>query len=417
MIPLGLDDVARLCPGKLERAPTAIRVTGVEIDSRRIARGDLFVAVGAGGAFVRDALAAGASAALVPDDAFAALAALGAEVRGRSHARVVAITGSTGKTSTKDILAAICASHARTVAAEASFNNELGVPLTLCRIAEDTDVCIVELAMRGLGQIAELASLARPEIGVVTNVGAAHLELVGSVAEVARAKGELVEALPAGGVAIVPAAFPITRDDLEVVRIDEPDARIEGGRTIVRFGDREIAFSFRARHQAQNALVALLVARALGIDADDEVEVDFSRWRGEEVELAGGGLLINDCYNANPASMSAALTHLADCSEGRRMVAVLGEMAELGASSPDFHREVGRQASELGIDVLVAVGPLARHYLETASEVPDRAWTATSGEAAGAALSAVRPGDCVLVKASRAVGLEAVADALSAGRI
>ena len=179
MIPLRLDEVAALCPGRLERAD-AEEIIGAVIDSRRVRPGDLFVAVGGGTAFLDDARARGAAATLVPQDVFAELGALGRVVRERSGARVVGITGSTGKTSTKDILAALCRDQARTVAAEASFNNELGVPLTLCRLEPDTEVCVLELAMRGLGQIAELCEIARPDVGVITNVGPAHLELVGS---------------------------------------------------------------------------------------------------------------------------------------------------------------------------------------------------------------------------------------------
>jgi UDP-N-acetylmuramoyl-tripeptide--D-alanyl-D-alanine ligase len=182
----------------------ADRFTGVQVDSRRIASGDLFVAVGRGSEFVDDALGHGAAATLVPHDAFGALARIARAVRERSSARVVGITGSMGKTSTKDILAALSAPSARTIAAEASYNNEIGVPLTLCRLEADTEVCVLELAMRGFGQIAELAAIARPQIGVVTNVGPVHLELVDSLDGVARAKGELIEALPAGGTAIVP---------------------------------------------------------------------------------------------------------------------------------------------------------------------------------------------------------------------
>ena len=189
MIPLELDEVEARCPGRLARASGALFVTGVQIDSRRVRPGDLFVAVGPGEAYARAALAGGAAATLVPEDAFSALAALGRAVRDRSTARVVAITGSTGKTSTKDILAAICAPRARTVAAEASFNNELGVPLTLCRLETDTEIGILELAMRGLGQIAALADIARPDVGVITNVGPAHVELVGSLDAVVRGQG------------------------------------------------------------------------------------------------------------------------------------------------------------------------------------------------------------------------------------
>src|SRR5207248_11161603 len=172
----------------------------------------------------------GAAATLVPDDPFAALARIAREVRARSSARVVGITGSMGKTSTKDILAALCMPVARTIAAEASYNNEIGVPLTLCRLEPDTEVCVLELAMRGIGQIAALCEIARPELGVITNIGPVHLELVDSLEGVRRAKGELIEALPQGGTAIVPLDFPVDRDDLDVVRIGEPDVHTANGR-------------------------------------------------------------------------------------------------------------------------------------------------------------------------------------------
>jgi UDP-N-acetylmuramoyl-tripeptide--D-alanyl-D-alanine ligase len=412
MIELALEEVADLCPGRLQRVDGAEVATGVQIDSRRISPGDLFVAVAGGDAYVAQALEAGAAAALVPDDAQGALARLASTIRARSSARVVAITGSTGKTSTKDILAAICSPRARTVAAEASYNNELGVPLTLCRLEPDTEVCILELAMRGLGQIASLATVARPEIGVVTNVGPAHIELVGSLDAVVVAKGELIEALPSGGTGVVPESFPVERDDVEIVRMGEVQRRLEGELTHVRFDGREVAFTFTARHQAQNALAALYAAHALGIDAQGTVEVQFSRWRGEELGLAGGGLLINDCWNANPVSMRAALEYLVDRAQGGRTVAVLGEMAELGPGAPSYHRDVGALATELGISALLAVGGLAHHYLDSPG-VPESSWVATAAEAAAAAMSIVQPGDCVLVKGSRAVGLEAVAAALA----
>ena len=215
MISLFLDEVTMLAAGRFAAAPGAEEVTGVQVDSRRVAPGDLFVAVGRGSEFLDDALARGAAATLVPEEPFTAFAALGAAVRDRSNARVVGITGSTGKTSTKDILAALCAPAARTVAAEASFNNEIGVPLTLCRLEPDTEVCILELAMRGFGQIADLCVVARPDVGVVTNVGPVHLELVGSLEGVLRAKSELIAALPPGGTAIVPEEFPVEREDVE----------------------------------------------------------------------------------------------------------------------------------------------------------------------------------------------------------
>jgi len=390
--------------GRLESR--AGHVTGVQVDSRRIVAGDLFVAVASGSEFLADASERGAAATLVPDDAFAALARIGRMVRDRSSARVVGITGSMGKTSTKDTLAALCMPSARTIAAEASYNNEIGVPLSLCRLERDTEVCILELAMRGFGQIAALCEIARPDIGVITNVGPVHLELVDSLEGIRRAKGELIAALPAGGTAIVPADFPVERDDVDVVRVADPAARVTDGRTEVG----GVSFNFTARHQAQNAAAALAALAALGLPRPVSVDVDFSRWRGDEDELPGGGLVINDAYNANPVSMRAALAYLVERAGDRRRVAILGEMAELGRTAPDYHREIGAAAAELGIDELLAVGELARGYL--GHGVPGR-WVANVHEAVRELVDVVRPGDAVLVKASRAVGLEAVAAALT----
>jgi UDP-N-acetylmuramoyl-tripeptide--D-alanyl-D-alanine ligase len=412
MIALRFDDVAALAEGRLTRAPGAEEITGVKVDSRRIEAGELFVAIGRGVDHVDDALGRGAAATLVPDEPFAAMAALGRAVRDRSSARVVGITGSTGKTSTKDILAALCTPAAVTVAAEASYNNEIGVPLTLCRLEPETEVCILELAMRGFGQIAGLCEIARPEIGIVTNVGPAHLELVGSLEGVLRAKSELVAALPQGGTAIVPEEFPVDREDIEVVRLAEPEVAFGNGRATVG----GVSFNVNSRHQAANAAAALAALDALGLPRPTGVDVDFSRWRGEELELPGGGLLINDAYNANPISMRAALVYLSERAGSRRRVAVLGDMAELGPGAPEFHRQVGEEAGRIGVEALVAVGELARSYLDGATGVPVARWVADASAAVQAADEVVEPGDCVLVKASRAVGLEVVAEALAAVR-
>jgi UDP-N-acetylmuramoyl-tripeptide--D-alanyl-D-alanine ligase len=400
VIPLELALVQPL--GRLHARPWADAVTGVKIDSRRIREGDLFVAVGGGVDFVRHALALGAAAALEPHDASAALATLARAVRDRSRARVVAITGSTGKTTTKDILAAICVPQRRTVASEGNYNNELGVPLTLCRIEEDTEVCITEMGMRGLGQIAYLASFTSPDVAVITNVGPVHLELVETVENVARAKAELIEALAPGGVAVVPdepllEAY-LTRTDIDVRRVPRLDE-------VTPF---PVATSFTARHQLQNTLTALTVAEALGLAPPERLEVEFSPLREQELVLPDGVVLINDCYNANPISMRAALSNLAERAGSRRRVAVLGEMAELGASAPEYHREVGDAVQELGVEV-IAVGPLAREYLRNGSG----SWVATAEEAAEALRTELRPGDVVLVKGSRSAGLEIVAENLT----
>jgi UDP-N-acetylmuramoyl-tripeptide--D-alanyl-D-alanine ligase len=378
--------------GRLTTRPWASEVTGLQIDSRRIEEGDLFVAVSGGADFTAHALARGAAAVLVPDDAHAALATIAGAVRDRSSARVVAITGSTGKTTTKDILAALCSPHLRTVASEANYNNELGVPLTLCRIEPDTEVCIVEMGMRGLGQIAWLASFAKPDIALITNVGPVHLELVETIENVARAKAELIDALPQGGVAVVPdepLLEPyLTRGDIEVRRFST---------------DVPFATSYTARHQLDNTRAALAVCDVLGVPVPSRLDVEFTPLREEEHELADGVLLLNDCYNANPLSMRAALFNLAERAGERRRLAVLGEMAELGPGAAGFHKEVGRQAAELGVEV-IAVGPLARDY--------GGRHVADAEEAAAAVADLLRPGDVVLVKGSRSVGLEAVAEKL-----
>jgi UDP-N-acetylmuramoyl-tripeptide--D-alanyl-D-alanine ligase len=408
MIPLPLTHVAELCPGRLVSAPWANEITGLQIDSRRIEEGDLFVAVGPGVDFCNHAFARGAAATLVPDDAFQALGALGHAVRDRSSARFVAITGSMGKTTTKDILAALCCPQRRTVAAERSYNAELGVPLTLARVDEDTEVCIVELAMRGFGQIAALCEIAGPEIAVVTNVGPVHLEKVGDLEGVLRAKTELVAALPAGGTAIVPAEFPVTRTDVEVVRIGK-DVLLESFEPpllVTSLGTLEVDFS--ARHLASNALCALAAARALGLELPRRLEVEFTEWRNQELPLPGGGILLNDAWNANPVSVRAALEHLCELASGRRTVAVVGEMAELGAYSEEGHREVADALSALGIDIVVAVGPGARAY--------GGKWVESAEEAVTLIEGLLRPGDCVLVKGARVLGLEVVAHALAAVR-
>ena len=432
MIPLGLDEVERLAPGRLERAPGADRATGVTIDSRRVEPGDLFVAVGRGVEFAGEALAAGAAAALAPEDAFGALGALARAVRDRSNARVVAVTGSTAKTSTKDILGALCTPHVRTVVAEGSQNNEIGLPLTLCRLEEDTEVAVVEMGMRGLGQIAELCDIALPDVGIVTSVGPVHLELLGTVERVAQAKAELIDSLPAGGAAVVPAGEAylephLGRGDIRIfrfgdggdVRLDYFAARGEGSRLRIEAFGRPLTleFSFSSRYNATNALAALAAYHALGLPLGKAQKgarhVKLSALRGEEVELAGGGLLINDCYNANPLSMAAALAHLGERCGGSRRVAVLGDMAELGPGAPAYHREVGAAAARAGVEVLVAVGPLARNYVQGARGVPLTRWAPTVEQGLAALRSVLRPGDCVLVKGSRAMGLEVIGEAVT----
>lgn len=405
MIPLSLEEVGELAPGRLRVASAATEVHGLQTDSRRVEPGDLFVAVGGGAEFVEDALHRGAAAALVPDNAFAALAALAGRVRDGSSARFVAITGSMGKTSTKDILAAICVRQRRTVAAERSYNAEIGVPLTIGRVGPETELCILELAMRGFGQIAELCAFSRPGVGVITNIGPVHLEKVGDIAGVIRAKGELIAALPPGGSAIVPDDFPVERDDLDVVRVGR-DVTLESFEPpVLRTSLGTVEVDFTARHLAANALTAFATAHALGLDLPDVLHVPFTAWRNEEISLPGGGVLVNDAWNANPVSMRAALAHLVQLADGRRTVAVLGDMAELGSYSEEGHADVGRAVVELGIDEVVAIGPQAVAYGGRHVDTVDEAVVLLD--------ELVGPGDCVLVKAARAMGLERVAEALT----
>jgi UDP-N-acetylmuramoyl-tripeptide--D-alanyl-D-alanine ligase len=410
VIPIPVDELRPL--GRLDGDD--VEVNGVEIDSRRVGPGDLFVAVRGGVAHLEEARARGA-ATLVPNDEFAAMAVLGRAVRDRSDAEVVGITGSTGKTSTKDILAALCRPHQRTIAAEASYNAELGVPLTMCRLEPDTELLIAELAMRGFGQIAALCAIARPTMGVITKIGPVHLEFVESVEGVARAKAELLEALPAGAKAVVPAGVPELephlRGDLDIVRVGE-DVRLlsfrEGRLEADLGGTRlELDLPFRARHQAENTLTAAAAYWALGLPLDrieeGAGEIELSRLRGEELPLTGGGVLINDCWNANPSSMAAALRDLGERNGGRH-IAVLGGMAELGPDAPRYHQEIGALTREL--DVVVGVGQLARDYGPTH-------WVADADDAAKLLAELLEPGDVVLVKGSRAVGLERVAAKLT----
>ena len=432
MIPLDIAEVAALAPGKLTRANDVDVITGVSIDSRRVKAGDLFVAVGRGVDYAAEALERGAAATLVPRDALAALAALGASVRDRTDARVVAITGATAKTSTKDILGALCGAVVPTVVAEGSQNNEIGLPLTLCRIEPETEIVVLEMGMRGLGQIADLCRIARPHVGVITKIGPVHLELVGTVERVAQAKAEVIDALPAGGVAVVPAGEALLepylrRDDVRVVRFGP------GGDVTLRSFERTAAGArlvasvhgetvdldvpFSARHHAENTVAALAAYAGAGLPlaeaARGAAAIRFSRWRGEEVRVGDEIVLVNDSYNANPLSMVAALQDLAERAGGARKIAVLGDMAELGEEAPRFHREIGEAAARARIAVLIAVGELARGYIEGVADAADVHWAPTADAAEQVLRELLRPGDYVLVKGSRAVGLEAVADALA----
>ena len=433
----------RLLAGDPERAGPNRAV----IDSRAIAPGDLFVGLPGttadGGEFAPAALESGAWGVLVAhdhlgpalaavegalggsacaqatviavDDPLGALQRLATAWRRELRCKVVGITGSTGKTSTKDILAALLRPRTRAHQSRQNFNTEIGLPLAILEAPRDTEALVLEMAMRGEGQIAELASIAEPDVGVIVNVGPVHLELLGTVERVAAAKAELIRDLPEGAACVVPASEPLLaahlRDDLDTWTFG-PGGQVqllamEGARAEIEArGERiELELSFREPHNLLNTLAAVAAARAVGLPVGGPVEVRFSSLRGEIVELPGGVVVVNDCYNANPMSMRAALDHLAQ-SPAERRIAVLGTMAELGEGSARYHREIGECAAALGIDVLVTVGDAALGYAEG---FDGETHAVATPEEAGALLEEVaRPGDRVLVKGSRSVGLERV---------
>jgi UDP-N-acetylmuramoyl-tripeptide--D-alanyl-D-alanine ligase len=431
-----------------------------EIDSRSVRPGDLFVGIAGehadGGEFAPEALAAGAWGVLVTEDRAAELGAaalmakssgpadhygpgailaapdpvvaLGQLARTRRRelgATTIAVTGSTGKTSTKDILAALIAPHRRTHASPQNRNTEIGLPLAILEAPQDTEVLVLELAMRGREQIAELTAICEPDIGVIVNIGPVHLELLGTIEAIAAAKAELIRDMPAGGTVVVPAKERLLdahrRGDLDFVTFgatgdvrydaDDQETGGEGEAVTVIARDARLALElpFSQSYNRLNALAAIAAAVAAGVEPSGRIDVSFSALRGELIELAGDVVVINDCYNANPMSMRAALDDLAARAPGRR-VAILGDMLELGADERSFHEEVGRQASARGVELLIAVGERA-----TAIAATFDGETVEVADAEGAAQIAgelIEPGDTVLIKASRGVGLEVVAERL-----
>jgi UDP-N-acetylmuramoyl-tripeptide--D-alanyl-D-alanine ligase len=362
---------------------------------------------------------------LAADEPLQALQQLAATWRRELGATVVGITGSTGKTTTKDILLALLAPERRTVASRANFNTEIGLPLELLAAPAGTEVLVLEHAMRGAGQIAELAAISRPDVAVIVNIGPVHLELLGSLEAIAATKAELIEALPSGGAVVIPADEPLLephlRDDIDVIRFGPGgDVRLldaSGQRAEIQaMGEKvELEVPFTQAHLRTNLLAAVATARAVGVTPGGRVEVAFSPARGQRVELPGGVMLIDDCYNANPMSVRAALDDLAETARPQgsvRTVAVLGDMLELGPTERDFHLEIGEHAQATGLDVLVTVGPLAAAIGQRFDgEVYP---VADAGEAAALVPELLEPGDVVLVKGSRGVGLELVAEALVA---
>ena len=430
---LRTSDLAAAVGGLLEGLD--VIVDGASQDSRAIARGQLFVPVVAGRdghEFIGAALANGARAyltagplagatAIVVADTVGALHAAGRLARSRLPAPVIGVTGSVGKTSVKDLLAAVLAQRWTTASSARSFNNELGVPLTLLNAPDGTEAVVVEMGARDVGQIAELCAIASPTVGVVTRVAAVHTEVFGSIDQVARAKGELVEALPADGAAVLNAgdarvAAMAARTAARVVSYGEggevraEDLALDAGlrarfRLASPWGSEEVVLGARGLHQVENALAAAAAALVVGVDLAGVAvglgQAVLSRWRMELTTAPGGALVLNDAYNANPTSVAAALDSLAAL-PARRRIAVLGVMAELGDSEEADHAAIGARAEELGIRVIAVAAPGYR-----GEDV------ATVEEAINL-LGGLEEGDAILVKGSRVAALERLAEQLLA---
>jgi UDP-N-acetylmuramoyl-tripeptide--D-alanyl-D-alanine ligase len=420
----------------------------VLVDSRRMTPGALFVGLPGqredGGTHAAEALEKGAWGVLArPAHASAAQAEstrgavlahpdplLALQVLARSWreelvaggASVIGVTGSTGKTSTKDILAALLAPFGTVAASPENLNTEIGMPLAILAAPADTRTLVLEMAMRGPGQIAELTELADPDVGVIVNVGHAHLELLGSLENIAAAKAELIAGLRPGRSVVVPAdealLEPHLRDELRTITFGPRGdvqliSRLDGGEVLIGACGQEIRLhpSFEQAHHLSNLLAAVAAAGALGHTPSGPLEVVFSAMRGQRAEVGDGVLMIDDCYNANPMSMRAAIDDLTETARGRS-VAILGDMLELGPEAPQLHREIGRHARSRGVELLVSVGPLAAEIAQgfggESRSVPD------APAAAELVPGLLRGGDTVLLKASRGVGLERVAEALRA---
>ena len=428
---VGVTDMILWSSASQMAGPDDVACDGATADSRDVQAGQLFVGVPGenvdGGLHAPQAIAAGAAAVLISEDAWAEIGddlrdsgaavlahhdpvqALGLMGRGalqRLGARVVAITGSYGKTSTKDSTVAVLrAAGVRAEGTPGNRNTEVGVPLSILGLPEDTQVAVVEMGMRGTGQIAELAQLAPPDVAVITSVGPVHLELLGTVDAIAAAKAEILGGLGDGGVAVVPDDQPL---------LDPHVARLPASVRVLRFGGEPsigLDLGDLKAWERRNMAAAVEAAVALGTPpaAGTSVALERSAMRGIEHPLPGGGVLIEDCYNANPPAMAAALADL--CRRPGRHVAVLADMLELGPDEADFHQQVGQAARDLGVDLLVAVGPRAASYPLGATGVECVAFDDTDQAVQGVP-GLIAPGDVVLVKGSRGMAMERVARAI-----
>jgi UDP-N-acetylmuramoyl-tripeptide--D-alanyl-D-alanine ligase len=456
VIALSLAEIASVVGGQTHDIPDpSVQVTAQVVrDSREVVPGSLFVAFTGervdGHDFAEQVVGAGAVAvlgsrpvgvpAIVVDDVQAALGALARHVVHRLGATVVALTGSAGKTSTKDLIAQVLQRAAPTVWTPGSFNNEIGLPLTALSATDETRFLILEMGARGIGHIRYLTGLTPPKVGLVLNVGTAHIGEFGGREQIAVAKGELVESLPADGTAILNADDPLvramaSRTQAKVLLFGESaEADVRGenvrltdsGQPAFRLhtpsGASDVTMRLYGEHHVSNALAAAAVAHELGMSVTEIATAlseagSLSRWRMEVTERPDGVTIVNDAYNANPESMRAALRALAAMGRGRRTWAVLGKMAELGDEALTEHDAIGRLAVRLNVGKLVAVGGREASWLQLGA-YNEGSWGEESVHVSDAQAavdlvrSELRPGDVVLVKASRSVGLESVAQAL-----
>lgn len=450
-------DIARITRGRLVAGGSSLVSVGISTDSRLVRAGNLFVALKGeradGHDFAREALAKGAAGLLVsrrveglaiPEGRFAvlvedtllALGDLAGAYRAAFDIPVIGVTGSVGKTTTKDLIAAVLESRWNTLKSEGNYNTDLGLPLTLFKLEPGHGACVLEMAMRGLGEIARLAAIARPRVGVITNIGVTHLELLGTVENIASAKGELLEALPPDGVAVLNGDDPWlgrlaagARSRVIYYGLAESwDFRAEDIRPealgvtsftlVTPAGKQVVSLQLPGRHNVINAVAAAAVGTALGLTPEEiRRGIEAARPAGMRMEIRKGQglLIINDTYNASPASTRAALVALRDLARGRR-VAVLGNMLELGEYALQGHREVGAAAVENGVDLLVTVGELARYAGEEARVkglLPRQVVNCADNHEAIACLGELLArGDTVLVKGSRGMRMEQIVEAL-----
>jgi UDP-N-acetylmuramoyl-tripeptide--D-alanyl-D-alanine ligase len=456
MRPRPLSEIARVVEGTLEGDDVEVR--SVSTDSRAVKAGGIFVALPGertdGHRFVEAAFAAGAAAAIVGEREDGSLGPVGplvhvsstpeallrfaADERTAMDATVVGITGANGKTSTKDLTDAVARSRFRVHSSPGSFNNEIGLPLTLLGAPPDTQVLVAEMGARRLGDVKLLSGIARPDVVVVTNVGVAHMEIFGSWASIVEASAEPIDALGTDGVAVLNADDPVvigyadrsagtvltfgTRSAADV-RADDVSLDPEGHasfRVSTRDAEARVMLAVPGEHMVSNALAALAVGRAIGISLEDGARAlagaGVSRWRMESFTNEAGVRVLNDAYNANPESTAAALRTARWIAGEDRLIAVLGEMAELGPISADEHDRVGSLAARLRVDRLITVGDAARATARAAlregMEPQDVASYDTAAEALLDVRGASRAGDLVLCKGSRVAALESIAEAL-----